>query len=478
MGDDAILWLFGLAYTALELTAIGMAVHAVMTVRTSQGAVAWAVSLVALPWLSVPLYLIFGRTRFEGYLKARRAQHPQFQDMMDALRDSAVAKDLIVRHDRSTLAIFERLAEMPLTRLNAAQLLIDGEATFGAIFEAIEAAERYVVVQFYIVRDDTLGRDLRSRLIAKAEAGCAVYFLYDELGCHGLPSAYLDGMTGAGVRVSAFNSRRGRRNRFQLNFRNHRKIVIADGLIGFVGGHNVGDEYLGRDPRFGAWRDTHLQLSGPIVAELQLVFAEDWYWATAATPDLDWAPKQSEAGDLSILALPSGPADAVETCGLFFTEAINAARQRLWIASPYFVPDSRIIGALYLAAMRGVDVRIVLPERPDHRLVYLASFAFIPEAAKMGVKFYRYQAGFLHHKVMVVDDWLASVGTANLDNRSFRLNFELSTVVDDVGFARQVTAMFERDFTHCHQVLPAEAAAKPLWFKAAARAANLMSPVL
>ena len=219
-------------------------------------------------------------------------------------------------------------------------------------------------------------------------------------------------------------------------------------------------------------------MTGPIVAEMQLVFAEDWHWATTEMPDLDWAPRKSDAGDMSVMVVPSGPADELETCGLFFTEAINSAQHRLWIASPYFVPDSRIMGALYLASLRGVDVRVVLPERPDHYLVYLASFAFIPESTKMGVKFYRYQSGFLHHKVMLVDDRFASVGTANLDNRSFRLNFELSAVVVDEEFSQEVVNMFENDFAECRLALSKDFLDKPIWFKVAVRAANLLSPIL
>ena len=478
MDDGVILWLIGFAYMALEGLGILTAIHAVMTVRTSQGAIAWAVSLITFPPISLPLYFVFGRNRFEGYVQARRRQHPRFREMMETLRDSATAGDIVVAHENPTLAVFEALGEMPLTRGNSVKLLIDGEATFDGIFAAVDMAERYVVVQFYIVRDDTLGRELKSRIIAKASAGVTVYFLYDEIGSQGLPKAFLNDLIAAGVKISAFHSRKGRRNRFQLNFRNHRKIVVADGSIAFVGGHNVGDEYLGRSVRFGSWRDTHLRVVGPAVAEMQLVFAEDWHWATGEVPELDWTPKPSGLGDKSVLVLPSGPADELETCGLFFTEAINSAKHRLWIASPYFVPDSRIMGALFLASLRGVDVRIVLPERSDHYLVYLASFAFIPESVKMGVKFFRYQTGFLHHKVMLVDDRTASIGTANLDNRSFRLNFELSAVIDDEMFARDVRTMFERDFANCRQALADDYATKPIWFKVAVRVANLMSPIL
>ncbi len=255
--------------------------------------------------------------------------------------------------------------------------------------------------------------------------------------------------------------------------------MIADGRVAYVGGLNVGDEYMGRHPRFGPWRDTHVEVRGPVVQAIQFAFLEDWYWATGEVPELDWTPLPApDEANKSALCLASDPSDFTETCGLFFMHAINSARERIWIASPYFVPDTALIAALQLAALRGVDVRVMLPQKPDHKLVYLAGFSYIDEAEPSGVKFYRYLPGFMHHKVILVDDDLAAVGTANFDNRSIRLNFELMLVFADRPFVAAVANMLENDFQVCRQARAADVARRPFYFHFAVRLARLFAPIL
>jgi cardiolipin synthase len=370
------------------------------------------------------------------------------------------------------------LADMPLVGFNQSELLIDGDATFGRLFEAIAAARSYVLVQFYIVKDDRLGRDLKDHLVHKARAGVRVYFLYDEIGSYKLPGSYLREMQQAGVHVSPFHSTRGKTNHFQLNFRNHRKVVVIDGETAFVGGHNVGDEYVSRNPKVGRWRDTHVKIQGPVVEAVQFCFVEDWHWATNATPDLNWELKPSPGGSEEALLIASGPADALETCGLMFAQAINMAQERIWIASPYFVPDLQILGALKLAVLRGVDVRILLPAKPDHRTVHLATVSYYPNTLPVGIKLYRYTAGFLHQKIFLVDRHCAAVGTANLDNRSFRLNFELTLLNYDTTFVEAVEAMLIEDFAHSRLVELTEYTERPFGFRLLSRTARLLAPIL
>jgi cardiolipin synthase len=367
---------------------------------------------------------------------------------------------------------------MPFTSHNDARLLINGDEAFAAIFAGIEAAKSYVIVQFYIIRDDLIGRQLKQLLERRSREGIRVYVLYDEIGCYYLPRAYRRELAAAGVVILPFRTSKGFRNRFQINFRNHRKIVIVDGDIAYVGGLNVGDEYMGRSPVFGPWRDTHVEVRGPVVDAIQFAFLEDWYWATGDVPELDWTARPAGDENKSSLCMATDPSDLLETCGLFFMHAINSAKKRLWIASPYFVPDGALINALQLAALRGVDVRIMLPQKPDHKLVYLAAFSYIAETESSGVKFYRYQPGFMHHKVLVVDDDLSAVGTANFDNRSIRLNFEIMIVFADLPFAAAVSQMLENDFKNCRQTTTADFARRPFWFHFAVRLAKLMAPVL
>jgi len=367
---------------------------------------------------------------------------------------------------------------MPFTHSNGTHLLIDGEETFSAIFSGIESAEKYILVQYYIIKDDSIGREFKNRLIRKARSGVQVLLLYDEIGCLKLPSSTIRKLKGAGVDVQPFRGSRKRANRFQLNFRNHRKLVLVDGRKAYVGGLNVGDEYLGWDPKFGHWRDTHLEVTGPAVQCLQLAFMEDWYSSVNRIPELEWTPAAANNGNRNMLILPTGPADEFETCSLFFLHCINRAYERIWIASPYFVPDSPSVKALKLAALRGVDVRLLLPEKADHKFVYLASFSYLDETEPAGVRVFRYQPGFLHYKALLVDDYLSAVGTANLDNRSFRLNFELMAVVADHEFAGQVENMFQKDFDRSREARLEDLVNRPLWFRVGAQTARLFAPLL
>ena len=303
-------------------------------------------------------------------------------------------------------------------------------------------------------------------------------FLYDEIGSGDLGDAYRESLTAAGATVAPFGTTRGRGNRFQLNFRNHRKIVVVDGVEGWVGGHNVGDEYLGRDPEIGHWRDTHTRIAGPAALGLQLSFLEDWNWATGELlfDQLSW--KVEPRGESAALILPSGPADRLETASLMFQQAIQGARERIWIASPYFVPDDGVVAALHLAALRGVDVRLLIPDRSDSRIVDAAAETFLEALIDSGIAVYRYQGGFLHSKHFLVDHLVSTVGTANLDNRSLRLNFEVSAIVADPTFNTQMAEMFERDLEQSRRVTKEELVGRSFARRLFTRAALLFSPVL
>ncbi|MAX31736.1 MAG: cardiolipin synthase [Halomonadaceae bacterium] len=468
-------WLLGTAIFLIHTSGLLSAVVALMSSRTSQGAIAWIISLVSVPYLALPAFWIFGRPRFYGYVSARGERDTVLRRVLERYR--AHVTPFLSSHSQGDLRAVEQLALMPMTRGNRTQLLIDGEKTFESLFAGIDAAEDYVLIQFFIVRHDALGVRLKQHLQKAAERGVRVYFLYDEIGSRKLKEGFIRDLCEAGVEVSAFHSSRGWRHRFQLNFRNHRKILVVDGREGWLGGFNVGVEYLGQNPRHGHWRDTHLKLMGPSVLGLQEAFWEDWHWATGEVLGVSWDPQDACENGQNVVVVPSGPADRQETASLLVQQAIHSAEQRLWVTSPYFVPDHSVLDALRLAAMRGVDVRIMIPERPDHLLVFLSAFAFLPDMLRAGIKVYRYQPGFLHQKVILIDDAAASVGTVNLDNRSFRLNFEITAFVPDTRFAAEVEAMLEADFLNCRQINYEELQQRPLWRKLVSRAAYLLSPI-
>lgn len=465
-------------FLGAHLLGLGTSIHALMTVRTSQGTIAWIVSLNTFPVVAVPAYWVLGRSRFQGYVVERRARDrtndPEARRVVELL--APLVPDGSISPGATIAA--QRLAHFPYLGGNEVELLIDGEATFRSVFEGIDRAREYVLVQFYIVHDDRIGRELADRLIARARAGVSVRFLYDEIGSGDVRGHYRARLEAGGVEVAPFGTTRGRGNRFQFNFRNHRKIVVVDGVEGWIGGHNVGDEYLGRDPAIGPWRDTHVRIAGPAALGLQVSFLEDWSWATGEALSSRVAWRVEPRGSSAVLVLPSGPADRLETASLMYQQAIQAARRRLWIASPYFVPDDAVLASLHLAALRGVDVRLLVPDRSDNAIVDAAAYGFFATLIESGVAIHRYRGGFLHSKHLVIDDRTAGVGTANLDNRSLRLNFEVSAVVEDPKFAAEVAAMFTRDLEKSRRMTLEEVEARSFPKRLLTRAALLFSPIL
>ncbi|MDX1395626.1 MAG: cardiolipin synthase [Gemmatimonadota bacterium] len=470
--------LLGAIVALFAVLGVVSALRAVMTARTPQGSIAWVGALLTIPIVSVPLYWIFGRARFHGYVDVRR-DHDRgvgklIGDVTPIISEFVVDIPPHFGEGRALTA----LANLPYTRGNDTKLLIDGEETFDAIFDIIDTAESYILSQFFIVNDDDLGRRYKERLIARARDGVRVFFLYDEIGSHKMTRRYLADLREGGVEVTGMNTTRGLTNRFQINFRNHRKIVLADARHAVVGGLNVGDEYLGLHPTLTPWRDTAILVEGPEALAIQLSFVEDWYWARREVPELTWKPRASTNGDRVVFVLPSGPADEFETCGLFFRHAINTAKERVWIATPYFVPDEGTLGALELAAMRGVDIRILIPGLPDKPFIKLAAMSYVTEMARAGVSMYEYGEGFLHQKVMLVDDRATSIGTANFDNRSFRLNFELSVITVDEAFGAEVEAMLEADFARSTLIRAEDVESRSIVHKVGRRVARLFSPIL
>lgn len=453
------------------------AIEAIMTVRTAQGAIAWSVSLVTFPFVALPAYLVFGRNRFEGMVQAYEARKDDIDTLTAQVRENLHPWVVAPDARPSMYKAVQRLSGMELTRGNRIELLVDGEATFASLLRGIAQARDYVLFQFYMIHDDDLGRRVQQALIERARAGVRVYVLYDEIGSKGL-KRYVEELRDAGVQVSPFGARQGARNRFQVNFRNHRKMVVVDGVTGWVGGHNVGDEYLGLDPEFTPWRDTHLKIEGPVVTQLQSVIVGDWYWATRSIPDLDWAPRAAADNDVLAMIVPTAPTTRLEAAGLFFVGALDSAKERIWLSAPYFVPDEAVLKALELAALRGVDVRIITTGKGDSLPVYLAAFHYIAALRGLGIRFYAFEPGFLHEKVMLVDDEVATVGTANFDNRSFRLNFEVTALVADPAFAREMEAMFERDFAHATPIDPESLDERSFWWRLGVSLSRLAAPVL
>jgi len=451
------------------------AAREIMISRTSQATIAWLLSLALLPFPTTIVYLVVGWKLFDTMADEKlRSGRSWRVSRAEQLR----IVDLESSHEWPVLT---KVAELPFLYGNAANLLIDGEETFGSILDGIARAERYIYIEFYIIRDDDLGRRFADALIERAHAGVEVYLLYDDAGSFWLPRRYIRRLRAAGIRVYSFNHRHSFLRIYgptRINYRNHRKILVVDGEEAWVGGHNVGDEYLGKDPKFGRWRDTHVHLAGPSALACAAVFREDWYWSVGE--ELSHPPPDDirTPGEEPILVMPTGPADALEDCSIAFTEVIARARERLWIVSPYFVPGIETTTALYAAALRGVDVRILLPERPDHMLVWLASHAHADQMVRHGIKVYRYEGGFLHQKVILCDDQLAGVGTVNFDARSFAINFEVTLWFTGPVMIERIKAMLDVDLESSRLTTAIALRKRNFLFRLACQGARLFSPIL
>lgn len=456
--------------TAVYLCGFLAAIDAMWNGRTSQGTLAWVTSLTFIPFIALPLYLFFGSRKFHGYKKARKAGSQALEQVQ--FQQALCSKAYPSNNKSTVITPLEALSRLPQSEQNQVQLLINGEQTFAHIFQAIDAAQHSILVQFYIINDDRLGHRFQQALIEKARQGVRIYFLYDEIGSSGLKDQFLNAMKEAGIRCSRFNHLQIKR-RLQLNFRNHRKLIIIDGETSFIGGHNIGDEYLSRDPQLGLWRDTHLQIDGPATLAAQLSFVEDWYWAQHQMLDLNWKAYRSEI-NTKVLILPGGPADSLETMSLSFVHLIQSAQQRIWIATPYFVPDLKVTGALQLAALKGLDIRILLPAKTDNPLITLAMRSYVNELSQLGIRFFQYQKGFMHQKVMLIDNDLSYIGSANLDNRSLRINFELNALIECRDMANKVESMLQKDFNNSNEYTRDNR----FLLRLGSKAARLLSPIL
>lgn len=470
----ALLWV--LFVFAIHTSGVVAAFRAAQHAHTAQGAVAWAISLIAMPYIALPLYLFIGPPR-PGELELDQADFRA--DAYATLMTHRMPPEAIAPID-DKWSLLERLAPSPAVYSGPPRLLIDGGEVFDAVFKAIEAAEHEIVVQFYVYRDDGLGRRLHEALCRRSREGVKVLLLYDGIGARGVPEAYWEGLREAGVDAHEFHLRRRLPKVFRLNYRNHRKLVAVDGKVAIIGGPNVGDEYLGLDPRFGAWRDTAIEITGPAARVAQASFVVDWQWAGGDPAAFQRQPVEVEPSfaNTPVLLLPTGPADTLPACSLSLMHLIASARKRLWLTTPYFVPDLDVVSMLKVAALRGVDVRVMIPDRPDHTIVWLAGFAYADEVMRADVKIYRYMEGFMHHKVMLVDDEVSAIGTVNFDNRSLHLNFENTVLVMDETFTAKVAAMLERDFARCRPHLDSPYAGLHPITRAIAPAVRLLSPLL
>jgi cardiolipin synthase len=455
---------------------------AVFYVRNSRGAIAWAGGLLFLPYLTLPLFWAFGPRRFFNY----RKKILQAGAIYEQGRGNALSGGMHHGDHHFSLPppfeddqlFFQRLSGGEFCTGNRIDLFRSGEEYFSTLLAEIEKAREYIFLQFYIVRADEAGNELAELLAKKSGEGVRIYFLFDQIGSAWLSRKYIKRLRAAGVHIESFRTNRWFRNPFLLNFRNHRKIVVCDSKVAFIGGSNIGREYFQLTRRFKRWRDTDIQIRGPVIADIQRSFEKDWFWATEQRlPGIHTSCEPAEE-NLSVIAIPTGPVSELDEGSLLFHHLITLSQKRVWIASPYLVPDSGIIQALQLAVLRGVDVRILLPTIWDHPLVSLATAFYAREMVTSGARVYRYQPGFMHQKALLIDEDFSLVGTPNLDNRSLHINFEIALLVHGRDFAKKCEEMLEDDFKNSVELTEERFLRESQAFVLATRFARLFSPLL
>lgn len=414
----------------------------------------WLLVLFFIPVFGFIIYLLFGRRlrekhlfRWEGQSRIGINQLIDYQieaienNTLDfQLDDTEHYKDMIYLHLRNNHAV--------LTQDNDVQIYNDGKAKFDALIHDLEMAKDHIHFQYYIIKLDTLGNRILDVLIRKAKEGVIVRVLFDDIGSRTLYKRNFKELIQHGGKVESFFPSILPLINTRLNYRNHRKIVVIDGRIGYTGGFNVGDEYLGHNKKFGYWRDTHLRIEGSALHPLQTRFILDWNQASI-DHDIEYADRYFPAiprkGSVGMQIVSSGPDSQWEQIKDGYLKMIFIAKKYIYIQTPYFIPDVSFLDALRIACLSGVDVRIMIPNKPDHMFVYWATYSNIGYLLKAGAKVYIYENGFLHTKQIVVDDELSTVGTANIDVRSFKLNFEINAFIYDREKSHELAELFEQD---------------------------------
>ncbi len=447
----------------------------------------WLLVLFLMPVLGLLLYLFLGqdlRKKKLFYLKKeeeesflpRVAQQERYllNDKMLFLNPrGSEYRDIIHLHLNSNQSLF--------SQNNKVDIFNDGQELFQTMAESIQRAKKYIHLEYYIFRNDATSRRIVDILCRKAAEGVEVRLLYDGMGCIHLPYHFFRPLQEAGGETASFFPPFLPFINLRMNYRNHRKICIIDGEEGYIGGFNIGDEYLGLSKRFGYWRDTHLRIRGTALDGLHLRFLLDWRYASKQDFLMreDFFPQRAPQGNTGVQIVSSGPDSQWSSIKDGFLKMIGSARQNIYIQTPYFIPDESILSALKIAALSGLDVRLMIPGRADHLIVHWANFSYVGEMLEAGVRCYAYsKQGFLHSKVMMVDGFVSTVGSANMDIRSFHLNFEINAFIYDEVVGRSLQAAFFRDIQNSQEITMEIYQARPVRVRMKEAVSRLLSPLL
>ncbi len=467
------------------VTAIPVAIIIVLEKRSPYKTIAWILSLILLPVFGVVFYLVFGQEYRKQKLFSRKGikslgkiRSLSTKQLREIGQTHPILKGKMNDYQNIVRLLLNN-SDALLTTGNQLKILNNGKETFDAIFEAIKNARHHIHLEYYIFSDDKIGNRLKDLLIEKGNEGVEVRIIIDDVGSWGLKKKFITELKENGIEIYSFMEVRFPRLTSRVNFRNHRKILIVDGRIGFTGGINFADRYVEGLKKIGPWRDTHLQMKGDAVACLQVVFAADWFFVINENlGGSDYFPAFSEGDGPPVQISASGPDSDWESIGQAFFAAITRAKQKVYMVTPYLMPPPHIIQAIKIAALSHIDVRILIPEKSDARIPKWSSFSYVEELLEAGVKIYFYQAGFVHSKYIISDNFFSSVGTTNLDFRSLETNFEVNAFIYDEKFTRELERTFLADLQHSREIKLREWRKRPWHRKLRESLAHIVSPML
>lgn len=455
--------------------------------RNAQSVWAWVLVLFFIPFVGFMLYMLFGRTIYRQQIfkldeeDKVGLEHLVSEQLEEIKKGRLTLSSPVAEKHKKLVHMLLYNNQSFVTSNNSVETYTNMNDKFDQMIKDIEAAEDHIHFQYYIFKLDGIGNRLYKALLKKQKEGVSVRILYDDIGSRSLSLKNFTDIKEHGGLVEAFFPSKLPLVNPRINNRNHRKIVVIDGRIGYIGGSNVGDEYIGLDPKMGAWRDTHLRIEGNAVKSLQLRFMLDWNSHDTRNNmkhEDRYFPEIFSVGDITMQIASSGPDEDYQQIKYGYLKMINSAKKEIYIQSPYFIPDQSIMEALKITLLSGVKVKIMIPSFPDHPFVYWATYSNVATLMYMGAEVYMYQPGFLHQKVFVIDDEIVSIGTTNVDNRSFILNFEVNAFIYNTEEAIKSRKIFENDIQHCEILTIEKYEARGNWIKLKEGLANLIEPIL
>jgi cardiolipin synthase A/B len=447
--------------------------------------ISWLLVILLLPYVGIILYFFFGKNYRKEKIYSRKGLSDQEHlkklsiDQFINLPNKDIFKNEKLRSKINIMRLLLNSSKSLVTENNKVAILQNGRATFDSLIKAIENAKHHIHLEYYIIEDDHIGNLIRKLLIKKAEEGLEIRFIYDDVGCWSLPKNFIRSMSDAGIEVYSFLPVRFPFLTNKINYRNHRKVVVIDGSVGFVGGLNIADRYLKGVEDIGIWRDVHLRLEGEAVSSLQVVFLVDWYFVSEEIVSGEkYFPIMKIQEQHLVQITASGPdSDWANIMQAYFA-AISSAQSSIFICSPYFLPNESILTALKTASLSGLDVRIILPSRSDSKMVFWSSRSYVSELLEAGIRVFFYEKGFSHSKLLIVDGVLCSVGTANMDIRSFDQNFEVSAIIYDEVITKELLDSYMTDLKNSTEIILADWEKRPRFDSIKESIARIFSPLL